>query len=90
LETKFSPNRGIFNFGDHFEFKMATSTNQNGRHMVQHVLFPVNIHFHCIVERDKPKKSESVGQTFPQLPWKQKRGDLRNVWIPFIKLHETL
>jgi hypothetical protein len=26
------------------------------------------------VERDKPKKSESVGQTFPQLPWKQKRG----------------
>jgi hypothetical protein len=25
---------------------MATSTNQNGRHMVQHVLFPVNIHFH--------------------------------------------
>jgi hypothetical protein len=27
------------------------------------------------VERDKPKKSESVGQTLPQLPWKQKRGD---------------
>jgi hypothetical protein len=25
------------------------------------------------VERDKPKKSESVGQTLPQLPWKQKR-----------------
>jgi uncharacterized protein with HEPN domain len=33
------------------------------------------------VERDKPKKSESVGQTLPQLPWKQKRGDLRNFWI---------
>ena len=28
------------------------------------------------MERDKPKKSESVGQTLPQLPWKQKRGDL--------------
>jgi hypothetical protein len=27
-----------------------------------------------LVERDKPKKSESVGQTLPQLPWKQKRG----------------
>jgi hypothetical protein len=38
------------------------------------------------VERDKPKQSESVGQTLPQLPWKQKMGDLKNVWIPFIKL----
>jgi hypothetical protein len=27
--------------------------------------------------RDKPKKSESVGQTLPQLPWKQKKGDLK-------------
>jgi hypothetical protein len=42
------------------------------------------------VERDKPNKSESVGQTLPQLPWKQKRGDLKKNWIPFIKLHETL
>jgi hypothetical protein len=42
------------------------------------------------VERDKPNKSESVGQTLPQLPWKQKRGDLKKIWIPFIKLHETL
>jgi hypothetical protein len=42
------------------------------------------------VERDKPKKSESVGQTLPQLPWKQKRGDFKKNWIPFIKLHETL
>ena len=25
---------------------MATMANQNGRHMVQHVLLPVNIHFH--------------------------------------------
>jgi hypothetical protein len=42
------------------------------------------------VEQDKPKKLESVGQTLPQLPWKQKRGDLKKIWIPFIKLHETL
>jgi hypothetical protein len=42
------------------------------------------------VERDKPKKSESVGQTLSQLPGKQKRGDLKKVWIPFINLHETL
>jgi hypothetical protein len=40
------------------------------------------------VERDKPKKL--VGQTLPQLPWKQKRGDLNFFWIPFIKLRETL
>jgi hypothetical protein len=26
---------------------MAAIANQNGRHMVQHVLLPVNIHFHC-------------------------------------------
>jgi hypothetical protein len=25
---------------------MATRANQNGRHLVQHVLLPVNIHFH--------------------------------------------
>ena len=43
-----------------------------------------------LVERDKPKKMESVGQTLPQLPWKQKRGDLNKFWIPIIKLHETL
>jgi hypothetical protein len=42
------------------------------------------------VERDKPKKSESVGQTLLQLPWKQKRGDLKKNLIPFIKLHENL
>jgi hypothetical protein len=41
------------------------------------------------VERDKPKKSESVEQTLPQLPWEQKRGDSKHFWIPFIKLHET-
>jgi hypothetical protein len=27
-----------------------------------------------LMERDKPKKSESVGQTLPQLPWKKKGG----------------
>ena len=43
-----------------------------------------------LVERDKPKQSESVGQTLPQFPWKQKRGDLNKNLIPFIKLHETL
>jgi hypothetical protein len=28
---------------------------------------------------NKPKKSESVGQTLPQLPWKQKKGDLKKI-----------
>jgi hypothetical protein len=41
------------------------------------------------VERDKQKKSELVGQTLSQLPWKQKKGDLKTNWISFIKLHET-
>jgi hypothetical protein len=40
------------------------------------------------VERDKPKISESTN--FAQLPWKEKIGDLKKIWIPFIKLHETL
>ena len=31
------------------------------------------------MERDKPKKSESVGQAILQLPWKQKRGDLKKI-----------
>ena len=46
LETKCCPNRRIFYFGSHFGFKMAAVANQYGRHMVQHVLLPVNIHFH--------------------------------------------
>jgi hypothetical protein len=37
------------------------------------------------VERDKPKKSEPFGQILPQLPWKPKRGDLKDFWIPFMK-----
>jgi hypothetical protein len=28
-------------------------------------------------KKNNNKKSESVGQTLPQLPWKQKRGDLK-------------
>jgi hypothetical protein len=39
LETKFCPNRRIFVFWRPFWI-------QNGRHMVQHVLLTVNIHFH--------------------------------------------
>ena len=37
---------GFLYFGGHFGFNMASIANQNGRHMVQHVLLPVNIHFH--------------------------------------------
>jgi hypothetical protein len=29
------------------------------------------------MERDKTKQSESVEQTFPQLPWKQKKGGFK-------------
>jgi hypothetical protein len=39
---------------------------------------------------NKPKNSESVGQTLPQLPWKQKKGGFKKKLIPFIKLHEIL
>jgi hypothetical protein len=45
------------------------------------------------VERDKPKKSESVGQTLPQLPWKQKRGDLKKFGFlssTFMKLYRNI
>jgi hypothetical protein len=42
------------------------------------------------VAQDKLKKLESVGQTLPQLPWKQNRGGFKKNWNPFIKLHETL
>jgi hypothetical protein len=40
------------------------------------------------VERDQLRKSESVGQTLPQLPWKQRKGGFKKMLIPFIKLHE--
>jgi hypothetical protein len=44
---KFRPKIGGFlYFGGHVWFKMATIANQYGRNMVQHVLLPVNIHFH--------------------------------------------
>jgi hypothetical protein len=42
----------LFNFGGHFLFKMATIANQNGDHMVQHVLLPVNIHVHFLIFND--------------------------------------
>ena len=46
LETKFFQIGGFWYFGGQFGCKMAARANQNGRHMVQHVLLPVNIHFH--------------------------------------------
>ena len=45
-KPNFAEIAGFLYFGGHFWFKMATIANQNGRHMVQHVLLPVNIHFH--------------------------------------------
>ena len=36
----------------------------------------IGTHTH-LVERNKQNKSESVGQTLPPLPWKQKWGDLK-------------
>jgi hypothetical protein len=45
------------------------------------------------VERDKQKKSESVGQTLPELPWKQKRGDLKKLGFlssNFMKLSRNI
>jgi hypothetical protein len=46
LESTTAQIGGFLYFGGHFWFKMATRANQNGRHLVQHVLLPVNIHFH--------------------------------------------
>ena len=43
LKPNFAQIGGFLYFGGQFWFKIA---NQNGRHMVQHVLLPVNIHFH--------------------------------------------
>ena len=42
----FSQIGGFLYFGGHFGFKMAAIANRNGRNVVQHVLLPVNIHFH--------------------------------------------
>jgi len=42
----FSQIGGFLYFGGHFRLKMAAIANQDGRHMVQHVLLLVNIHFH--------------------------------------------
>jgi hypothetical protein len=67
-------------FGSHFgfKFKMATIANQRW------------VSIRNIIIYYKPKKSESVRQILPQLPWKQKRGNLKKNDVPFIKLHETL
>ena len=46
LETKFRSNRRIFVFWRTFWIKMTAIANRNSRNMVQHVLLPVNIHFH--------------------------------------------
>jgi hypothetical protein len=45
LGNQILPKSEFLYFGGHFWFKMATIANENGRHMVQHVLLPVNIHF---------------------------------------------
>jgi hypothetical protein len=45
-KPKFAQIGGFLYFGGHFGFKMAAIANRNGRNMFQHVLLPVNIHFH--------------------------------------------
>ena len=45
-KPNFAQIEGFLYFGGHFGFKMATIANQNGRHMVQHVLLSVDIDFH--------------------------------------------
>jgi hypothetical protein len=45
-KPNFAQIRGFLYFGGHYGFKMAAIANQKGRHMVQHLLLPVNIHFH--------------------------------------------
>jgi len=45
-KPNFSQIGGLLYFGGHFGFNMTTIANQNGCHMVQNVLLPVNIYFH--------------------------------------------
>ena len=45
-KPNFDQIRGFLYFDGHFWFKMAAIAKQNGHDMVQHVLLPVNIHFH--------------------------------------------
>ena len=42
------------------------------------------------MERDKPKKSESVGQTLSQVAIETKKGNSKNFWIPFMKLCKNI
>jgi hypothetical protein len=46
-QPNFAQIGGFLYFGSHFEFIMAAIADRNGHNMVQHVLLPVNIHFHC-------------------------------------------
>jgi hypothetical protein len=59
LGNQILPKSEFLYFGGHFWFKMATIANENGRHMVQHVLLPVNIHFQSVGGHfEKKKKKE--------------------------------
>jgi hypothetical protein len=67
---------GRFHGNDsHFEKNQPLKNNFTW-HMIflqGFITFEKNPH---LVERDKPKKLESVRQILTQLPWKQKKGDL--------------
>jgi hypothetical protein len=69
LETKFCPNRRIFVFLWPFWI-------QNGRHMVEHVLLPVSIHFHwkiyfCVKFQKDPLYGMNSTYFAPWLPWQR-------------------
>ena len=74
--------------------EMAKMLKKNEKHKNDHSRLLANQKLMKLdrnnIHINKPKKSESDGQTLPQLPWKQKRGDLKRFGIPVIKLHETL
>jgi hypothetical protein len=42
------------------------------------------------VERDKPNKIGIGWTNIAAVAMETKKGDLKNIWISFIKLHETL
>jgi hypothetical protein len=42
------------------------------------------------VKRDKPKNIGIGWTNFAAVAMETKKGDLRNFWIPFIKLHVAL
>ena len=56
--------------------KIEKHKNDHSRLLTKQKLMKLDRNnIHILVERNMPKQSESVGQTLPQLPWKQKRGD---------------